>query len=993
MKPICRRSFALLLAISLLCAQGIAFAAGKENAEDVVFVIDCSGSMKKEDASYSSRELYKSYMDGCDRDRTHMGIVCFSNYLEYSSDKLRSLSTDEEYMAAAAETGHITYSSNDTDIALGLREAYRLLESGSAENKTIIFLGDGVTDLPNGPRSREESLAEQAELLEKLSDMHARIFSVGMNGNGSADTATIHMLAEKTDGILYEIRRKGDVHAVAAAILAGEEAVVPEGRFETLYGSLLRKYGEFITNGELQTIENVFSAQLSTDVEPENAEQDSAAEQPKETHKNIIQKALDTLSGIKDRLGSLRNAAQEASEGNLLALDEVSGVDPMQSTPTETNTAQAEILPETVQEAQSDPEVEGDFYLVLRSESRLDKLHLFTADEASRTITQEASAVYDLGDGYYAARLSEFSQGWSSRPVYLELKGEENAKVDLMLLNLREIKAVVELETDSMAPTETQTVQVYLTTDGTYHEALSASAFASMTLTSRESGVTEALEPAYADGRIVAGISWPEEAHLEIRAHVEVQDAELPLSLEGSAVCGICRQPIEALTDKPQRMLFLSGMKGTGGLGKTLRVDRLVSYDPNKSVSVIVDPMAAVHLENKCAVDGTIRLTAGKAYDHSRFDLVFSDGFGSVRIPCESYAVPLVMFICALALLLALIALSALAVYRRNHTKFIGKLFLRFVLPPELSDLSISDSELIFPYTTSITLWELILLNTSVNLALHQILEQTELERAARSINIESRRGNEVWLRAKKAPEWLTINDETANQAKTIILKSDDSAALTFPAGDAYVKMTVYRNPNTVATERQVFVDRKITAELDEKTEKARLRMSAISEEVAQTAKEESSETFDVSRQESVNYYVFANVLGMLKQDRDGKAVRLYRDSVDFSPTTLIETGFIENNFYYRLYTVFCSKLDRARRESLDAQMRDLLNACVDDSGKTERIERQARSMIMSYSTMLRTAQEDAAENTGNAEENEKVIEFYAGVVDVCKQLLNKIEL
>ena len=72
--------------------------------------------------------------------------------------------------------------------------------------------------------------------------------------------------------------------------------------------------------------------------------------------------------------------------------------------------------------------------------------------------------------------------------------------------------------------------------------------------------------------------------------------------------------------------------------------------------------------------------------------------------------------------------------------------------------------------------------------------------------------------------------------------------------------------------------------------------------------------------------------------------------------------------------------------------MRALLDACAADDEKAKKTQKQAQSMIMNYTALLNMVQDSSMEEP-ESEKYGKVIEFYSSVIDVCKQLLGKLDI
>ena len=992
----------MLLIAALLSLNLTAFAADEAAPSDVVFVVDCSGSMRKEDAQYASRDIYLQFLEKCDRENTSVGLVCFTNLLESSSDKLYALGEEEGLASAKEEAGKIIYSTRDTDVALGLREAMRLLDEGMGERKLIVFIGDGVTDLPNGPRTVAESEMELEELLKRAQDEKTVIYSVGMNGDGNANTSTIEMLASETGGMNYTVRSAGEADGVVSDIIGligGAETTIINNNddtrprrekksyvFDELYGSILQKFAEIEPIGSVQTIENSFTDAVAqqpeiTNTVPETQDIDIL---PEKDDRNLIQKAIDSLNDVVQKLDVIHSTARDASEGDLSGLEDMMDGDvPTDEPPEGTESTAPGVVPGAVPSARK----VSDYYLIVRTNGALSGLRIFTNEEDKRSdfITPEKGlSIYRLGD---------LGENWSNEKVYLEFTGAEGSLIELYLLNADFVDVVMEIDAECVKPSQAQNVRAYATLLGEYSAALTELLDASVTLRVMESEETVPLSGEYGESGFTTKAVIEKDCHITLNAEFDIDDGILMPHRVIDMSYNVCENPVALKNNEKQNMFFFSGLTGGTLLGKTIKLEDVVTYEPSRQLSVRIDQAKNITCDYD-AEKGTIALGGGNAYEVNTFFVEISDGFATVKLRCSSVTIPAMLVITILLVVVLIAAIIFMVVYNKKHTKFIGKLFLKFRLPEKMSDYAVADSELIFPYTSSISLWDLIVLNNSMHMALSQIIDNSELEAVAKGVMIESRSKGEIWLKIKQSTQSLRINEEDFGKKKDklVVLGPEDSATVDFGGEGGDVRMIVYRNPNTVKSEKVVFTEKKIAPSLDEKTENARQKLSAISEEAVDTVKNEKEEKIAVSFNECVNYYVFASVLGMLKQDREGKHIRLYRDTVDFSPVTLIDSGIIDNDIYYLVFTKFCTNLDRQRRESLDSQMRALLDACAADDEKAKKTQKQAQSMIMNYTALLNMVQDSSMEEP-ESEKYGKVIEFYSSVIDVCKQLLGKLDI
>ena len=247
----------LLAAVILICMSVSAvWAEGEEVAQqttadnmsfDVIFAIDGSGSMKKSDALKLRLTAGRLFTEMTYSNTSRAGFVQFTNII-MDSQGLTDLSTEDSKASFRDRLSGLQDSvkgSWDTDISLGLTQALNLLKEGDSfngdRNPMIILLSDGNTDLPNGPRTVEESNAELTGTLSEAASLGVPIYSIGLNYDGKLDVDYMQNIANQTGGAFYNITTATDFNKymtdifgnVADGDLTGLNPAYIDGRFVT----------------------------------------------------------------------------------------------------------------------------------------------------------------------------------------------------------------------------------------------------------------------------------------------------------------------------------------------------------------------------------------------------------------------------------------------------------------------------------------------------------------------------------------------------------------------------------------------------------------------------------------------------------------------------------------------------------------------------------------------------------------------------------------
>lgn len=182
---------------------------------DIIFVIDCSGSMKTNDQSKIGLDMVQAFVDTMQTEGIRIGYVAYNDkILSYS--KPESIDSVEKREDLKKEIASITYS-GDTDIGLGVSYAQELLSKEENTRQIIVLISDGETDLPAGSsRTVEQSNQELERCTRQCKENNVAIYTIAF---GQYDG---------NKGILEEIAKETDAESYSAES--------PENLIEVLYG-------------------------------------------------------------------------------------------------------------------------------------------------------------------------------------------------------------------------------------------------------------------------------------------------------------------------------------------------------------------------------------------------------------------------------------------------------------------------------------------------------------------------------------------------------------------------------------------------------------------------------------------------------------------------------------------------------------------------------------------------------------------------------------
>jgi len=183
---------------------------------DIIFVIDCSGSMKTNDPSKMGLNMVQAFIDTVQAENISVGYVAYNDSI-LSFAVPESMAGDTNRDALKAEIGAITYS-GDTDIGLGVSYAYGLLAGGENARQMMVLISDGETDLPKGiERTEEQSALELEQCIQKCSEENIQIYTVAF-GQYDGSQAVLNEAASKTGAKSYSAQGPEDLIEVLYGI-------------------------------------------------------------------------------------------------------------------------------------------------------------------------------------------------------------------------------------------------------------------------------------------------------------------------------------------------------------------------------------------------------------------------------------------------------------------------------------------------------------------------------------------------------------------------------------------------------------------------------------------------------------------------------------------------------------------------------------------------------------------------------------------------------
>lgn len=171
-------------------------------SKDIIFVLDNSGSMRKNDPEYLMKDVLKKFIDEIDKS-SRIAITIFDNKIQ----KILPFTqiSDQSKQSVLDSLSQLDYKGLQTNSPAAIESAIYDIKNNAREGtlKIIIFLTDGIIDTGDLQRDTEKRKWLQEELANDATDSSIKIFSIAFSEN--ADFELIQSLAQKTGGEYYRV--------------------------------------------------------------------------------------------------------------------------------------------------------------------------------------------------------------------------------------------------------------------------------------------------------------------------------------------------------------------------------------------------------------------------------------------------------------------------------------------------------------------------------------------------------------------------------------------------------------------------------------------------------------------------------------------------------------------------------------------------------------------------------------------------------------------
>lgn len=204
-------SLLLFCTMSLNC-QAQETAMVKEDL-NIVFAVDHSGSMNEQDAGQMIPNVLQIFTDTMHGENIRIGYLAYNDTIVA---RKAPVEVDlEEQRRLLKQTMAETENRGETDIGLGLKEAYQLMD-GCSGKKMVVLISDGETDLARSDTGRTEQDSERdiEEVVQLCRTEGTPVVTVAFGKDYEGEEAVLRKISEQTGGESYEADRPEELISI-----------------------------------------------------------------------------------------------------------------------------------------------------------------------------------------------------------------------------------------------------------------------------------------------------------------------------------------------------------------------------------------------------------------------------------------------------------------------------------------------------------------------------------------------------------------------------------------------------------------------------------------------------------------------------------------------------------------------------------------------------------------------------------------------------------
>jgi Mg-chelatase subunit ChlD len=179
---------------------------------EIMFVLDNSGSMKKNDPNRRTKEVVTNFIKNL-APGSRIGMVIFGKEARLL-EPITELTGSTIKGKFVNSLEQIDYSGQLTNTPSGIERAIYEIKTRGKENaeKAIILLTDGIIDTGDKNRDKEEETWLKEQLTRECQELGIKIYGIAFTDK--ADFRLMQIIASKTDGEYFRIYKAEEIQTV-----------------------------------------------------------------------------------------------------------------------------------------------------------------------------------------------------------------------------------------------------------------------------------------------------------------------------------------------------------------------------------------------------------------------------------------------------------------------------------------------------------------------------------------------------------------------------------------------------------------------------------------------------------------------------------------------------------------------------------------------------------------------------------------------------------
>ncbi|MDQ3775731.1 MAG: VWA domain-containing protein [Pseudomonadota bacterium] len=213
MKHLFARIITYLFAILAFSMSSTAPAGQEPAGQEIVLLIDNSGSMRKNDPQSLTKQAVAQFVQSSPAG-SRVALILFDKKVEVLAPLTPINETTRLDLLTLLD--RIDFKGQLTNSGEALRRAIETLKQpgGPEGKKTVVFMSDGIIDTGNPARDLKAAETMRGELASAAVGADIRIFAIAFTDN--ADIQLMQDLAKTTDGRYFQPMQPGDLAGVFA---------------------------------------------------------------------------------------------------------------------------------------------------------------------------------------------------------------------------------------------------------------------------------------------------------------------------------------------------------------------------------------------------------------------------------------------------------------------------------------------------------------------------------------------------------------------------------------------------------------------------------------------------------------------------------------------------------------------------------------------------------------------------------------------------------